>query len=80
MMHRAAAAALLKLKKMTKFEKKIKEKGYNLHQVSQAAGIPHGTLYNWTSGRCQPKINNINWHLLCKWCQSVGIKVSFTDF
>lgn len=65
---------------MNNFEKKIKEKGYNLHQVAHAAGIPYGTLYNWVNGRCQPKINNINWHLLCKWCQSVGIKVSFTDF
>ena len=42
-----------------KFEKLMNERGLTIFQVSKDTGIPNATLYEWKSGRSEPKIDKI---------------------
>lgn len=42
-----------------KFEKLMQERGLTIFQVSKDTGIPNSILYEWKSGRSEPKIDKI---------------------
>ena len=48
-----------------KFEKLLNERGLTIFQVSKDTGIPNATLYEWKSGRSEPKIDKI--YILAKY-------------
>lgn len=48
-----------------KFEKLLNERGLTIFQVSKDTGIPNSTLYEWKSGRSEPKIDKI--YILAKY-------------
>lgn len=42
-----------------KFEKLLSENQTTIYRVSKETGIPDSTLYEWKSGRSNPKIDKI---------------------